>query len=127
MFNVFWNFIYTGTPYALHRKVNQRNFGTGMSTRLAMEIQYRCQQFFFGEMAYNYFADQNKEFVVRKRSTRYEECFRKLPEEFKTQQFTEVFGCSQQAASRAITRFRNDGVIEVVKYGVYKKVVSELP
>ena len=36
MFNVFWNFIYTGTPYALHRKVNQRNFGTGMSTRLAV-------------------------------------------------------------------------------------------
>ena len=172
MFNVFWNFIYTGTPYALHRKVNQRNFGTGMSTRLAviplpdkgmakrhqqvdpdanetlrtwayrldrvegelpieplndetfewqtahleiaefngdkadrtllkripyygigislpfilmrhweewqesrtltmddrdrrlcrlaMEIQYKCQQFFFGEMAFNYFADQNK-------------------------------------------------------------------
>jgi hypothetical protein len=239
MFNVFWNFIYTGTPYALHRKVNQRNFGTGMSTRLAviplpdkgmaqrhqqvdpnsnealrewayrldkvegeipieplndetfdwqsshleiaefngdkadrtllkripyygigislpfilmrhwdewqesktltmddrdkrlcrlaMEIQYKCQQFFFGEMAFNYFADQNKEFVVRKRSTRYSECFRKLPEEFKTQQFMDCFGCSQQAASRAIIRFRNDGVIEVVKYGVYKKVVSELP
>ena len=239
MFNVYWNFIYTGTPYALHRKVNQRNFGTGMSTRLAciplpdkglakrhqqvnpdanemlrtwayrldkvqgeipieslndetydwqsshmeiaefngdkadrtllkripyygigislpfilmrhweewqekhtltmddmdkrlcrlaMDIQYRCQQFFFGEMAYNYFADQNKEFVVRKRSTRYSECFRKLPEEFKTQQFMDCFGCSQQTASRAITRFRKDGVIEVVKYGVYKKVVSELP
>ena len=239
MFNVFWNFIYTGTPYALHRKVNQRNFGTGMSTRLAciplpdkglakrvqqvdsnanetlktwayrldkvegelpveplndetydwqsshmeiaefngdkadrtllkripyygigislpfilmrhwdewqekhtltmderdkrlcrlaMEIQYRCQQFFFGEMAYNYFANQNKEFVVRKRSTRYSECFRKLPEEFKTQQFMDVFGVSQSSASRAITRFRKDGVIEAVKYGVYKKVVSELP
>ena len=239
MFNVFWNFIYTGTPYALHRKVNQRNFGTGMSTRLAviplpdkgkaeryqqviegsedtlkmwayrldkvageipieplndetyewqtdkmeiagfngdkadrmllkripyygigislpfilmrhwdewqehrtlsmdeidkrfcrivMEIQYQSQQFFFGEMAYNYFADQNKEFVVRKRSSRYSECFRKLPEEFKTQQFVEVFGISQQAASRAISRFRNDGLIEVVKYGIYKKTVSELP
>ena len=239
MFNVYWNFIYTGTPYALHRKVNQRNFGTGMSTRLAviplpdkgkveryqqvvegsevtlkkwayrldkvqgeipieplndetyewqtdkmeiaefngdkadrtllkripyygigvslpfilmrhwdewqeskmltmddtdkrlcrlaMEIQYRCQQFFFGEMAYNYFADQNKEFVVRKRSTRYSECFRKLPDEFKTQQFMEVFGVSQPSASKAITRFRNDGVIEVVKYGIYKKTVSELP
>ena len=239
MFNVFWNFIYTGTPYALHRKVNQRNFGTGMSTRLAviplpdkglakrhqqvdpngnemlktwayrldrvegeipieplndetyewqsnhleiaefngdkadrtllkripyygigvslpfilmrhwdewqesktltmddrdkrlcrlaMEIQYRCQQFFFGEMAFNYFADQNKEFVVRKRSTRYSECFRKLPDEFKTQQFIEVFGCSQQAASRAIIRFQEDGMVEKVKYGLYKKVVSELP
>ena len=239
MFNVYWNFIYTGTPYALHRKVNQRNFGTGMSTRLAviplpdkglakrhqevdpdanetlktwayrldrvageipvealndetfdwqsshmeiaefnhdkadrtllkripyygigislpfilmrhwdewqeqrtltmddtdkrlcrlaMEIQYRCQQFFFGEMAYNYFADQNKEFVIRRRSNRYSECFSKLPDEFKTQHFMECFGLTQSAASRAINRFRNDGVIESVKFGVYRKVVSELP
>ena len=95
--------------------------------RLAMEIQYKCQQFFFGEMAFNYFADQNKEFVVRKRTTRYDECFRKLPEEFKTQQFMDVFGCSQQAASRAINRFHKDGMVEKVKYGLYKKVVSELP
>ena len=239
MFNVFWNFIYTGTPYALHRKVNQRNFGTGMSTRLAviplpdkgmakrhqqvdpnanetlrtwayrldrvegeipieplndetydwqtarmeiaefngdkadrtllkripyygigislpfilmrhwdewqenktltmderdkrlcrlaMEIQYRCQQFFFGEMAYNYFADQNKEFVVRKRTSRYSECFRKLPDEFKTQQFVEVFNCSNPTASRAISRFLEDNVIEKVKYGLYRKLVNELP
>lgn len=27
--------------------------------RLAMKIQYRCQQFFFGEMAFNYFEGQN--------------------------------------------------------------------
>ena len=239
MFNVFWNFIYTGTPYALHRKVNQRNFGTGMSTRLAviplpdrglakrhqqveenanetlkmwayrldkvegelpieplndetyewqsahmeiaefngdkadrtllkripyygigislpfilmrhwdewqqtktltmddtdkrlcrlaMEIQYKCQQFYFGEMAFNYFADQNKEFVQRRRSTRYSECFRKLPEVFKTQQLMDCFNCSSSAATRAITRFLNDKVIEKVKYGVYRKVVSELP
>ena len=238
MFNVFWNFIYTGTPYALHRKVNQRNFGTGMSTRLAviplpdkglakrnqavdpnanetlktwayrldrvegeipieplndetydwrsshmeiaefngdkadrtllkripyygigislpfilmrhwdewqehrtltmddadrrlcrlaMDIQYKCQQFYFGEMAYNYFADQNKAFVQRHRTTRYDECFRKLPDEFKTQQFVDVFGCSQQAASRAIIRFQKDGMVEKVKYGLYKKLVSGL-
>ena len=239
MFNVYWNFIYTGTPYALHRKVNQRNFGTGMSTRLAviplpdkgmakrhqqvdpsanetlktwayrldkvegelpieplndetfewqydhleiakfnadkadrtllkripyygigislpfilmrhweewqekksltmddrdkrlcrlaMEIQYKCQQFFFGEMAFNYFADQNKEFVQRRRTTRYDECFRKLPDEFKTQQFVEVFGCSNPTASRAIIRFQEDHVIEKVKYGLYRKLVNELP
>ena len=231
MFNVFWNFIYTGTPYALHRKVNQRNFGTGMSTRLAviplpdkglakrnqvvdpnanetlktwayrldkvegeipieplndetydwqssrmeiaefngdkadrtllkripyygigislpfilmrhwdewqehrsltmddrdkrlcrlaMEIQYKCQQFFFGEMAYNYFADQNKEFVQRRRTGRYEECFRKLPDEFKTQQFMDGFGVSQSAAQRSIARLQQDNLIERVKYGVY--------
>ena len=239
MFNVFWNFIYTGTPYALHRKVNQRNFGTGMSTRLAviplpdkgmaqrhqkvdpnsnealrtwayrldkvegeipieplndetydwqsshleiaefngdkadrtllkripyygigvslpfilmrhwdewqesktltmddrdkrlcrlaMEIQYKCQQFFFGEMAFNYFADQNKEFVQRRRTGRYEECFRKLPDEFKTQQFMDGFGVSQSAAQRAIARLQQDQLIERVKYGVYRKVLQELP
>ena len=222
MFNVFWNFIYTGTPYALHRKVNQRNFGTGMSTRLAviplpdkgmaqrhqkrdphanealrtwayrldrvegeipieplndetfdwqssrleiaefngdkadrtllkripyygigvslpfilmrhwdewqesktltmddtdkrlcrlaMEIQYKCQQFFFGEMAFNYFADQNKEFVVRRRTTRFDDCYRKLPDEFRTQQMMDSFQCSQPTASRNITRFLQDGI-----------------
>ena len=239
MFNVFWNFIYTGTPYALHRKVNQRNFGTGMSTRLAviplpdkgmaqrhqkvdpnanealrtwayrldrvegeipieplndetydwqsshleiaefngdkadrtllkripyygigvslpfilmrhwdewqesrtltmddtdkrlcrlaMEIQYKCQQFFFGEMAFNYFADQNKEFVVRRRTTRYDDCYRKLPDEFKTQQFMDCFGCSNATAARSINRFKEDGIIENVRFGVYKKILMELP
>ena len=239
MFNVYWNFIYTGTPYALHRKVNQRNFGTGMSTRLAviplpdkglakrhqqvdpeanetlrdwayrldkvegelpieplndetydwqsshmeiaefngdkadrtllkripyygigislpfilmrhweewqehrtltmddtdkrlcrlaMEIQYRCQQFFFGEMAFNYFADQNKEFVQCRRSTRYDECFRKLPDEFKTQHVVECFGCGPTTASKIVNRFLDDNVIEKVKYSLYRKVLQELP
>ena len=239
MFNVYWNFIYTGTPYALHRKVNQRNFGTGMSTRLAviplpdkglakrnqvvdpnanetlktwayrldrvegeipieplndetydwqssrmeiaefngdkadrtllkripyygigislpfilmrhwdewqesrsltmddrdkrlcrlaMEIQYKCQKFYFGEMAFNYFADQNKEFVQRRRTTRYDECFRKLPDEFKTQQFMDCFGCSQPSASRGIQRLMADGVVERVQHGRYRKLLQELP
>ena len=239
MFNVFWNFIYTGTPYALHRKVNQRNFGTGMSTRLAviplpdkgmanrhqqvypnanetlrmwayrldrvegelpieplndetfdwqsshleiaefngdkadrtllkripyygigislpfilmrhweewqesktltmddtdkrlcrlaMEIQYRCQQFFFGEMAFNYFADQNKEFVVRRRTTRFDDCYRKLPDEFKTQQMMDSFQCSQPTASRNINRFLKDGIIERIAHGTYRKLLQELP
>ena len=35
-FNVTWNYIYTGTPLALKKKVNERNFGTGLSTRLAV-------------------------------------------------------------------------------------------
>ncbi len=239
MFNVFWNFIYTGTPYALHRKVNQRNFGTGMSTRLAviplpdkglakrhqqvdpdanealkmwayrldrvegeipidqlndetydwqsshmeiaefngdkadrtllkripyygigislpfilmrhwdewqesrsltmdemdkrlcrlaMEIQYKCQQFYFGEMAFNYFADQNKEFVQRRRSTRYDECFRKLPDEFKTKQFMDCFGCATTTAWKAINRFVSEGIVKKAKYGLYHKLVNELP
>ena len=33
-FNVFWNYIYTGTPIALKKKVNEQNFGSGLATRL---------------------------------------------------------------------------------------------
>ena len=95
--------------------------------RLAMEIQYKCQQFFFGEMAFNYFADQNKEFVVRRRTTRYDDCYRKLPDEFKTQQFMDCFGCSQPTASRSLIRLLEDAVIERVSHGVYRKVLQELP
>ena len=32
-FHVTWNYIYTGTPIALKKKVNERNFGSGLSTR----------------------------------------------------------------------------------------------
>lgn len=35
-FNVYWNFVYTGTPVSLQRKVNIRNFGTGLFSRLAV-------------------------------------------------------------------------------------------
>ena len=239
MFNVYWNFIYTGTPYALHRKVNQRNFGTGMSSRLAviplpdrgkakrhqeviegadetlkmwayrldkvageipieplndetyewqtehmeiaefnhdkadrmllkripyygigitlpfilmrhwdeweqnrtltmddvdrrfcrmvMEIQYKSQQFFFGEMAFHYFADQDKQFVIRRRTTHYDECYRQLPEQFKAKHVIEVFGCSQPTASRAISRLLADGIIEHIDVHTYRKVLQELP
>ena len=35
-FNVTWNYIYTGTPLALKNKVNDKNFGTGLPTRLTV-------------------------------------------------------------------------------------------
>ena len=33
-FYVIWNYIYTGTPIALKRMVNEQNFGSGLATRL---------------------------------------------------------------------------------------------
>ena len=35
-FIVTWNYIYTGTPLALRNKVNERNFGSGLATRLTV-------------------------------------------------------------------------------------------
>ena len=34
-FNVYWNYVYTGTPLSLQRKVTEQNFGSGLATRLA--------------------------------------------------------------------------------------------
>lgn len=34
-FDVFWNYVYTGTPIALKKKVTESNFGSGLATRLA--------------------------------------------------------------------------------------------
>jgi hypothetical protein len=34
-FHVTWNFIYTGTPIALKKMVNEKNFGSGLATRLS--------------------------------------------------------------------------------------------
>ena len=33
-FIVTWNYVYTGTPIALKAKINERNFGSGLATRL---------------------------------------------------------------------------------------------
>ena len=35
VFTVHWNFVYTGTPLALNKKVTPSNFGSGLATRLA--------------------------------------------------------------------------------------------
>ena len=35
-FHVYWNYIYTGTPLSLNRKVTKQNFGSGLATRLAV-------------------------------------------------------------------------------------------
>ena len=35
-FYVTWNFVYTGTPIALKKKVNEQNFGSGLATRLSV-------------------------------------------------------------------------------------------
>ena len=238
MFNVYWNFIYTGTPYALARKITQRNFGSGMSTRLAvipmpdegmaerkqkvdlkandvlrewanrldkvqgeipieplndvtyewqagkmeiadfnkdkaersilkripyygigvslpfilmrhwkewsekktlkiddtdkqlcllaMDIQYRTQQFFFGEMARRYYEDQNKTFEQVRRTTRYQLCYSKLPETFGLDDFMNIFNCSRDPAKKAVTRFVQENIIMRKKRGNYVKMTKEI-
>lgn len=95
---------------------------------LVLDIQYRTQHHYFGELARKYFDDQQKEATIFcRRTTRYELCFQKLPDNFTTDQFVATFNfVNTQSANKALNRFLQDKSIERVKRGVYKKRVQSI-
>ena len=243
-FRVFWNFVYTGTPLSLDRKVNERNFGTGLATRLAvipmpgrnfklaeygqrsvvdnfanetlktwafkldgvkgelpieplvretyewqsawmqmaahdkdeaadmllmrvpyygigvavpfvvmrhwkewkekktltideydkklcrlaMNIQYKCQQHFFYAYAHSYFENMKRDRKEKQRTNKsdYDECYKKLPQEFKIKDIMEKYGISSIAARGTAKRLFDDGFVTRLKHGVYRKLKQTL-
>ena len=95
---------------------------------LILDMQYRTQHYYFGELARNYFDEQMKDATLfRRRTTRYEKCFEQLPEVFTTEQFTQIFGyVNAQSSSKAINRLLNDKAIERTKRGEYRKRVKNI-
>jgi hypothetical protein len=95
---------------------------------LVMDIQYGTQQFYFYELARKYFEEQMQDTATyRRRTSRYMNCFRLLPEEFTTEQFTQIFGlANNHAAQKPLQRLEEDKAIKRTKRGNYKKVVSEI-
>lgn len=94
---------------------------------LVLDIQYRSQHYFFGEYARQYFENQliDAEGYGKRRSTHFSECFRQLPETFSTEQFTQVFGYSNNhSAQKALTRLVADHAIERLQRGEYKKKID---
>ena len=117
-----WNFIYTGTPIALKKKVNEQNFGSGLATRLTcipLPIQYACQRHYFGAMAEAYFDNKLKDAsvnVYRRQKTF--EGFSRLSDEFTADNVMHAFNLSTIGAARIkIHRLVKDNLIE--KCGEY--------
>ena len=239
-FRVYWNFVYTGTPLSLDRKVNERNFGTGLATRLAvipmpgrnyklaeygerrnvdhaanellktwayrldnvrgelpieplvratydwqsakmeiaaydddeamdmllmrvpyygisiaapyvlmrhwdewqqqktltldeqdvrlcrlaMDIQYACQQHFFYAYAKAYFDNMKRDRKVkqRERNSKYDERYKLLPQEFTVEELGQAYGIGKEAMYAAVKRLCDDGYIERLKRGNYRKI-----
>ena len=65
--------------------------------------------------------------VMMASPSRYDECYRQLPEQFKAKHVMEIFGCSQPTASRNISRLKADGIIEDIGDHTYRKLLPELP
>ena len=95
---------------------------------LVLDIQYRTQHFWYYELHRLYYDNQLRDAAQqRRRSNKFIECFRQLPEEFSTEQFAQVFGyANNRAGQKTLQRLEADKAIERSMRGHYKKLVSEL-
>jgi hypothetical protein len=95
---------------------------------LVLDIQYKTQRHYFYELARNYYDEQTKDATqFRRRTTRYAQCFQKLPDPFTTEQFAQVFGfANNRSANKAINRMLHDKAIERTKRGEYRKRVQNI-
>lgn len=96
---------------------------------LVLDIQYRTQHFWYYELHRLYYDNQLKDAAKQcRRTNKFQECFRVLPDEFTTEKFAQVFGyANNRAAQKTLQRLEADKAIERTMRGHYKKLVSELP
>lgn len=95
---------------------------------LVLDIQYRTQLHWFYDLHRMYYDNQLRDAAqVRRRTNKFIECFRQLPEEFTTEQFAKTFGyANNRAGQKTLQRLQEDKAIERTMRGNYKKLVSEL-
>ena len=96
---------------------------------LVLDIQYRTQIYWYYELHRLYFDNQLRDAAQqRRRTTKFQECFRLLPDEFTTEQFAKTFGyANNRAGQKPLQRLEADKAIKRTMRGHYKKLVSELP
>ena len=91
--------------------------------RLVMDIQYRCQQHFFGAYARAYFDNMERDRQAnRQHASKYDAAYQKLPREFTTEDLAKAYGISAKPAAVTAYRLARDGYIERLKKGVYRKL-----
>ena len=91
--------------------------------RLVMDIQYRCQQYFFGAYARAYFDNMERDQLAnRQNASKYDAAYQKLPREFTIMDVMRQYGIGDNAARSACHRLCRDGYIERIKKGLYRKL-----
>ena len=95
--------------------------------RLVMDIQYRCQQHFFGAYAQAYFDNMERDRQAnRQRASKYDAAYQKLPREFSVEDVAKNYGITDNAAKVTAYRLARDGFIERIKKGLYRKLKSSI-
>ena len=95
--------------------------------RLAMDIQYRCQHYFFGAHAQAYFDNMERDQQQnRRRQSRYDRCYEQLPQEFTVTDIESCYGVNNQTARTTASRLLKAGAVERIKLGQYRKIKKSL-
>ena len=95
---------------------------------MVLDIQYRTQLHWFYDLHRLYYDNQLRDAAQqRRRTNKFIECYRQLPQEFTIEKFTEVFGyANSRAGQKTLQRLETDKAIERTMRGHYKKLVNEL-
>ena len=95
---------------------------------LVLDIQYRTQIYWYYDLHRMYYDNKLRDAAQqRRRTNKFIECFRQLPEEFTTEKFAQVFGyANNRAGQKTLQRLEDDKAIKRFKRGNYRKLVSEL-
>ena len=96
---------------------------------LVLDIQYRTQIYWYYALHRQYYDNQLRDAARQcRRTNKFVECFRLLPEEFTTEKFAEVFGyANPHSGQKTLQRLEDDKAIKRTMRGNYKKLVAELP
>ena len=96
--------------------------------RLAMDIQYACQLHFFYAYAQAYFENMERDRRVkqRERRSKYDDCFRQLPQEFTLENLRNTYGIGKDAAYTTASRLCDDGYVKRLSQGKYVKLKKKL-
>ena len=96
--------------------------------RLAMDIQYACQLHFFYAYAQAYFENMERDRRVkqRERRSKYDDCFRQLPQEFTVEDLRNAYGIGKDAAYTTASRLCDDGYVKRLSQGKYVKLKKKL-
>ena len=95
--------------------------------RLVMDIQYRCQQHFFGEYARTYFDNMRRDAAnMRQRASKYDLCYQQLPKEFTVDDVEKTYGNTRMGAKIVCFRLCKEGYIERLNKGKYRKLKMSL-
>ena len=107
-----------GKPLRLRIGQKDLDFGRLMADFILM-MQIRM----FGQMTWNALENEKKDFVPRKRLSKYDDLYKLLPTEFDAEKLMQVYGVEKGAANQHIARLEKRGYVKRKKRGTYKKLV----